>query len=390
MASESALLIDDEPSVIEGIEYFLEDEGFDVYKAFSGMEGLELFKNVRPNLVITDLKMPRMSGLQLIDEIRKLDSQTPVVILTGYGDLDSAIDAIRLNIFDFITKPLDLDELKETVDRVRMAQQAAMKVQGELRQLQDKVERLRKHLAEQHDKLLSAEPLIESGRMLARVLHELNSPLTYIMGVSELLQVVDPDIDKIRAIHEQAGRMDQIISSMTRRFRDSLSKQRSRIDLMALLREEIQFLEMTPELKGQVMVTWEGLGILPEVLGCAAEFSQIFGNLLRNAAESMIQLSKKSITIATWLAEDGIHISISDRGPGVPEELRDRIFDAFFTSKTERGGNYGGLGVGIGLYHCRELLRSYQGSIHCRNAAEGGAVFEVILPASLVAKGTEH
>ena len=390
MTNDSALLVDDEASVIEGLEVFLEDEGFDVYTACSGMEGLALFHSERPNLVITDLKMPRMSGLELIDEIRKLDTQTPVVVLTGYGTLESAIDAIRLNIFDFIQKPVDIDELKETLDRVRAAHRAAGEVQSELRALREKVRHLRTHLAEQHDQLLGAEPLIQSGRELARVLHELNSPLTYIMGVSELLQMIHPDMDKIKAIHEQALRMDRIITSMTRRFRDSLTRQRGRLNLMDLLREEVLFLEMTPELQGQVQVSWDARAPLPEVIGCPAEFSQIFGNLLRNAAEAMVDQPVKTITISSRLAEDGVHIGIADRGPGVPDELRGRIFEPFFTTKTDRGGNYGGLGVGIGLYHCQELIQGYQGSITCRNAANGGAVFEVVLPPALIVKGTEH
>ena len=126
------LLIDDEESVLEGIGEFLEDEGYRVFKASDGSTGLEVFRSVKPDLVMTDLRMPGMSGIELISEIRKLKESTPIIVFTGYGSLDTAIDAIHLRVFDFVTKPVDLDALKDILDRARRNLKVARQVQDEM------------------------------------------------------------------------------------------------------------------------------------------------------------------------------------------------------------------------------------------------------------------
>ncbi len=384
MSNEVLLLVDDERSVVEALEIFLEGEGFDVLSAHSGAEGLELFVRKRPQYVITDLKMPKMSGLELTGEIRKVDENVPVVILTGYGTLESAIDAIRLNVFDFVTKPVDVDVLKDILDRARDARRAAQAVQQELKRMREEVEGLMEHLSRQHQQLIKAEPLIQSGKMVMGLMHELNSPLTYIMGVSELLNLMHPDMDKIKAIHDQAIRMNRIISSVTGRIKNTIPKQRRKVQLNDLLREEVGFLQMTPVLKSKIFVKWLTEPNLPEVLVCPADLSQIFGNLLRNAVEAMHELDTKRITISSWHDSEGVHVSIQDAGPGIPDKLRSKIFEPFFSTKSGISESYGGLGIGIGLYHCRQLIQGYGGAIKCRNGEDEGAVFEVMLPPEVI------
>lgn len=385
MQDNACLLIDDERSVVESLELFLEDEGFSVHKAFSGSEGLDLFMDKRPDLVITDLKMPAMTGIELINEIRKIDKYVPIVIMTGYGTLGTAIDAFRLNVFDYVTKPVEIDELKSTLDRFHAARMEAKKVEREILRLHEKVEKLKFDLSMQHEKLLGADPLIQSGRMISRILHELNNPLTYIVGVSELLQMIHPDMDKIRAIHDQAIRMDRIISSMTKRLKDSRSKEQQPLQLNEILREEVSYLEMMPAFRNKVVVSWRFAQDLPEVMGCTSDFSQIIGNLLRNAVEAMENSPDKRLIISTAEDEYGIHLAVEDTGPGVEEHLREAIFEAFYTTKKGDAGDLGSLGIGIGLYHSRELLLTYGGRITCGNAESGGAVFTVTLPRSLIA-----
>ena len=96
------LIVDDEESVLDAVSIFLEDEGYDVYLAADGERALEAFEAVKPYAVVTDFRMPCISGIELMRRIRSLNHHVPILIMTAYGSLEVAVDAIRLDVFDFI------------------------------------------------------------------------------------------------------------------------------------------------------------------------------------------------------------------------------------------------------------------------------------------------
>jgi signal transduction histidine kinase len=374
------LIIDDEPSVLEALRLFLEDEGYAVHEALEGETGLELFRAVGPEVVVTDLKMPGMPGRDVISEIRKLNDSVPIIVITGYGTLDDAIEAIRSEVHDFITKPIDLDHLKSTLDRARCGLQTEQEVQKGMEALRQQVDLLQLEWKEQLSRIVEVEPLVQTGRLLAAILHNLNSPLTYIMGQAELLQSAHPEVRNLEVIREQAARMKRIMSTFIKRLRASQSRDLEALPLNEILREEVLFLESHPYLKARIDTTWELDTGLPLFTGVAADFSQVFGNILRNALEAMHGLPRKVLRIHTWHDEEEIHISIHDNGPGIPEHQRARIFEPFFTTKTLDCGSSGSLGMGIGLYHCREIVRQYGGAIEVVSNPGQGTAFVIHLP----------
>ena len=207
MTRTSILIVDDEPALVDGLTEFLEDEGFSVHQALEGRAGLGLFRSLRPEMVLTDLKMPGLPGMSLIGEIRKIDKNVPIIVITGYGTMDAAIDAIRLDVFDFITKPIDLDYLKVKLDDARVSMKASQDVQKNMLGLQEQLALVQMEWKEQMSKLSEVEPLIQTGRLLAAVLHNLNNPLTYIMGQSQLLYNLHPEMENLKLIQDQALRM---------------------------------------------------------------------------------------------------------------------------------------------------------------------------------------
>ena len=138
---------------------------------------------------MTDLKMPGMSGIDLVREIRRINRKTPIILFTGYGSLETAIDAIRLDVFDFITKPVDLNLLKTTLDRACESLSAAREVQKEIESLKQELIHFQHLWKDQLRKFSEAEPLIHTGRLVAGILHNLNNPLTYIMGQADLIAI---------------------------------------------------------------------------------------------------------------------------------------------------------------------------------------------------------
>ena len=383
MSHTDILIVDDESSVLEGLVEFLEDEGYRVHPALDGAKGLDIFHSIRPNLVMTDLRMPGISGIELIQEIRKANDPTQVIVVTGYGTLESAIDAIRMDVFDFITKPIDLESLKNTLDRARDAITATQEIQEEMNLLRKQLQLFQAHSKEQLSKFAEVEPLIHMGRLLAGILHNLNNPLSYIMGQTELLQIFHPEIENLGVIREQAIRMNKIMSTIMKRVKQTQCRQVEWLQINDILQEEVLFLEAHPYFKVDISKEWHLSPDLPLIRGAAGEFSQIFGNILRNAAEAMREQRTRNLVISSWLDSMGIHVSIADNGPGVPSHLTEKIFEPFFSTKTPNTCIVGTTGMGIGLYHCREMIRQYGGHIEVESSPGSGATFTVSLPLSL-------
>ena len=118
------LVVDDEEGARELFNTILTDEGYDVALAQSGEDALALFKNQPFNLVITDIKMPVMDGLQLLQEIRKIGSKTDVIMVTAYGEVESYLKAMSLGAAEYINKPIRIKELKRIVYKVLTEQKA--------------------------------------------------------------------------------------------------------------------------------------------------------------------------------------------------------------------------------------------------------------------------
>jgi anti-anti-sigma factor len=119
------LVIDDEKPTLSMFRLFLAAYGFEVITAENGEEGLKAFENERPPIVLTDIKMPGMDGLEVLERIKKMDPRAEVIIITGHGDMDIAIKALNLNATDFINKPIQKDALdaalKRAGERISMA-----------------------------------------------------------------------------------------------------------------------------------------------------------------------------------------------------------------------------------------------------------------------------
>jgi len=120
------LVVDDEEGALDLFHTILTDEGYDVSLANGGEEALNLFKSIPFNLVITDIKMPVMDGLQLLQEIRKMGSKTDVIMVTAYGEVESYLKAMSLGAAEYINKPIRIKELKRIVHKILTEQRARL------------------------------------------------------------------------------------------------------------------------------------------------------------------------------------------------------------------------------------------------------------------------
>lgn len=116
---EKILVIDDEKATLKMFELFLDVYGFEILTAECGEEGLEVFDRERPQIVLTDIKMPGMDGIEVLKEIKRRVPSTEVIVITGHGDMDLAIQALNLDAADFINKPIKRENLENGIERAR-------------------------------------------------------------------------------------------------------------------------------------------------------------------------------------------------------------------------------------------------------------------------------
>ena len=133
MTQEKILVIDDEKATLKMFRLFLDVYGFDILTAESGEEGLIVFDREKPDIVLTDIKMPGMDGIEVLQEIKKRSPTTEVIVITGHGDMDLAIQALNLDAADFINKPIQRQSLEQGLSRARERLKLAKSRQNEVR-----------------------------------------------------------------------------------------------------------------------------------------------------------------------------------------------------------------------------------------------------------------
>src|SRR5437870_5383570 len=119
MSGSTVLIVDDEQTLARSAKAFLADHGYDAEVATSGEKAMELLENLQPDVVFADVRLPGMSGLDLLKRIREFDPVIPVIMLTAYGSIEGAVEAVKLGAFDYVKKPVDLEELRLLADRAR-------------------------------------------------------------------------------------------------------------------------------------------------------------------------------------------------------------------------------------------------------------------------------
>jgi len=112
MAKKKILIVDDEKDTCDAIEGIMADEGYEAFSAFTGESALSIARKKRPNLILLDIKMPEMDGIEFLRRVKEIDKNVVVVMITGYGALDTAKEAMRLGAYDYVTKPFDMNFIK--------------------------------------------------------------------------------------------------------------------------------------------------------------------------------------------------------------------------------------------------------------------------------------
>lgn len=397
------LLVDDEADIRLLLCMELYEKGFTVVEAGNGPEGIERFRAEHPDLVIADLKMPGMDGLAMIQEMRKLDDRAQFIMLTGYASVETALECIRHNlVYDYLVKPLPKIEnfiytvqkaiekkqlmvekdkyweaLKQTNERLEEAQ-------TELEEKAAAAENAYRQLKKTQELLIRSEKLSAIGELVSAVAHEINNPLTSILGYAQLLsQVNDPDKIKsgLRIIEKEALRTAKIVKNMLA-FTNTGIFRKEPANINIIMEQTLDFLSYDLH-NHNIRVVKDFDKNLPAIMGDDYQIRQALVNIIINARQAITQaFHTGTLTVRTRYdsTRRAVMVEIEDDGPGIPDGTRKRIFEPFFSTKRP------GRGTGLGLSVSYHIIKEHQGDIFVARREPHGTIFTIAFP---VTAGTE-
>jgi signal transduction histidine kinase len=369
------VLIDDEEGIRRVTRITLEDAGYTVYTAENGQNGLALCEETAPQIVITDVRMPVMDGIAVLEQIKQTHPETEVIVATAFGEMDLAIRALQLDASDFITKPLHSDALTIALERAKTRY-------NDRKQLKDYTIFLEREVEDQA-RILHQDKMLSLGRLAASVVHEINNPLAGILNYCRLM---------IRILERGEASADQMEKFM--RYLDLVEKETSRCS--QIVSSLLTFSRKSPAAFGPVLIAdliqrsillcrhkleLSNIRIeealepdLPEVRGDYNQLQQCLINLVFNAADAMPDGGTLTLSASRSPSSPDICLRVTDTGIGIATRDLPHIFEPFFTTKDE------GYGVGLGLSTVYGIVQNHQGSVQVESEKGKGTTFCLRLP----------
>ena len=380
------LFVDDEQHILNALERCLRKEPYQCSFAGSGAEALAMLSRQPFDIVVSDMRMPRMTGVELLKQVASQYPQTMRLVLSAWADSNDILDAVNEgHIYRYIIKPWD-DRALRTVLR-QAVEVKALQVRN--RELIEKLQRYNRELEQRVEQrtaeLLKIRNMAEIGKYASQIVHNLNNPLHAISGVIDLLR---SNIKKQRPIKpeemtqwlDMAKRgvkdLKSIISGILLHARDPSRFEVSKVDINAIIEQELKFFQLDNGFKDHIEPELSLDADLPGILGHPVQIKQILDNLIRNAWDAMADTSLKRLMICTKSDDNRIVIEVRDTGEGIASENLDRIFNPDFTTKPV------GQGTGLGLAGVKTMVESYAGTIEAKSSPGRGTTFTVKLPVS--------
>ena len=218
------LLVDDQKDIIKDIGGFLEERGYQVALAFDGKAAMQSLEEGRYDLVVTDIRMPDVDGMTLLRWMKEKSPGTEVILITGYGSLDSAIEALRLGAYDYIRKPFDLAELFQAISNCLEKKGLEQKNERLIQELREHQTFLEQRVEEETQKSLEKERRLAKVEMLGQtmvtVAHYINNAMTAIIGNADFCQKLDDRRsekhvqDLIQVCIKEGRRIEAVVESL--------------------------------------------------------------------------------------------------------------------------------------------------------------------------------
>ena len=361
--SENAtiLVIDDEEAIRDSCCQVLSRAGYGTRTAENGNIGLEKITETKPDLVLVDLKMPGLSGMEVLEKIAEIDASIVCVVITGYATIESAVEAMKRNAYDFLSKPFTPDQLRIVVKRGL-----------ERRRLAIESERLRR------------EKQMMRENFVTLVSHQLRSPLASVRQYFGVIRegFAGDVTDKQKQIIEKANKylddLMQLINDWLDMSRMDSGRIAEKFEPVALGPVLSEILELAKPLAETGKITLDlqlGHNSL-EVRGDRESLKQAITNIVTNA----IHYNRQGGTVAISTREQGndLVVEICDTGIGISQDNLPFIFDEFFRVKSSETRHVAGSGLGLPI--AKRIIEAHNGHIQVYSELGKGTTFSIFLP----------
>ena len=426
------LLLEDESLLAQGYQMALKEEGYGVDVASTGKSALDTMRTTGYDLLVADLRLPDMDGLDVIRQVRQECPGTRVIVITGYADISSAVEAFKTGATDYLAKPLTEEDFLMAVDAalqldravptggtprpddidathligkqdiVKMLEIAGEKPAGQLPVIKNMYAPAEAVHIDQKgprpcdmqpsghssdplaDPLFHQDKMMSLGRLTASVVHEINNPLSGILNYIRLMikilgrgeSLTADEMEKftrfLNLVESEVSRCASIVSGLLAFSRKS-EVCYGEVNIGELLEKCMMLSRHKLELN-HLHIEMNLAENLPKVWGDFNQIQQCIINLIFNAIDAMDRGG--TLKIESWHSgrDNRVSIRVADDGCGISEEDRKKIFDPFFTTKQE------GKGLGLGLSTVSHIIGQHGGTIDVDSAPGKGTAFTITLP----------
>jgi signal transduction histidine kinase len=395
------LVVDDEEGPRKSLKVIFEDQ-YRVLMAEDGPSAIELTRGHQIDVAVLDIRMGQMSGIEVLERLRYIDSSIEAVMMTAFETTDTLRQALRLRACDYISKPFDVATMRAAVSRALERRSLGSEVRTnaeKLRQLQDELQNARLDQDKAHTR----------GEIYASIVHDINGPLTIISGLLQIInqkagdakKIEGDDLDFVRDRLRRITRQVTTCIEISRRYLGLLrppTGESAKVWINQILGDLGDLIRVHPATRNNQFI----IHPLPEDVVVAIygiDLIQILLNLTLNAFQCSPQVHRVEIRgqllsapLDLGMFTDGpedrfinregfnnsaplLALSVQDNGPGISPETMPRIFEPFFTTQPKTTG------TGLGLCIVHRLLKEAHGAIHAHSKVGQGTVFTAYLPA---------
>jgi signal transduction histidine kinase len=373
------LVIDDERVVRHVCQLSLEQENYEVFLAENGMQAMEQLRT-HPEIaiVLSDLKMPGMTGMELLHDIRRDFPHLEVIIMTGFATVENAIEAMKLGAYDFLLKPLKTEQIRLVINKCR-----------------EKIALSRENLALKRANEKLREIQLTKDKFIAIISHELRTPVSHLKGFLSILNedyfhTLSPEEknDCLRVINSAVLDLEQIVVDMIdlvniEQYRQTgLMLKRENIDVNELLEQAVHEFKLAVRERQQIL-NWHPSPQIRTVYADRMKLKVMVSELIQNA----IKFTPNGGKIDLSLQQEGEFcvITVRDTGVGIEAQELGKIFEKFYEVQnsdhhsSSKTGFMGG-GIGLGLSLARAIAEAHEGGIKVRSEPGKGSAFQIYLP----------
>ena len=365
------LIVDDEEGFRAAIARRLAKRGLNSLQASDGAQCLDILGKNPMDVVVLDVKMPGISGIDTLKAIKQAYEKTQVILLTGNVAIFDGIEGIKAGAFDYLTKPIEIDHLANKISQA-----------FEMSHLEQEKQKQVEYREKLEKKMIDTDRLVSLGILSTGVAHEINNPLAIINESAGFMKqvITAPEMSRfeqkdalllgIEKIENSIKRARKITHQLLGHVKKSGS-QFTKVNLKTLVHEILGLLKKEIKDK-QININWETQNDKIMIWSDPYQIRQVLINLLNNAVHALAK--NGFISISFHEIKNDIILEIKDNGVGIPKDNLRKIFDPFFSTKAFDEGS------GLGLFVVHKIIDGLDGKIEVTSEVGKGTCFRIKLP----------